>query len=144
MNPIDKLLPKLQKVRKSSKNRWFACCPAHDDTNPSLSIVYHEDSGGIGLRCFGQGCSTRQITNAVGLEPSDLFPEKELPADYPFQRPRQKSLSFYETLALIREDLLTVSIGIAQLKRGHLLTLDDLERLDTAALRCYAIATQSF
>ena len=139
MNPIDTLLPLLQKVRKTRFDRWIACCPAHDDKSPSLSIQ-EQDDGTLLIYCHAL-CAPAHIMAAVGLELKDLYPQKMLPANYPFQRPRQKS--HREILADLREDLLALSIGFAQLKQGHLLTLEDLERLDTAALRCYAIATQS-
>lgn len=51
---------------------WQALCPAHDDTNPSLSI----DIGGDGrvlLKCHA-GCCAEDICQAIGLKTSDLFP----------------------------------------------------------------------
>ena len=118
----------------------MARCPAHEDKSPSLSIRRFDDDA-IGVKCFS-GCSTYEILSSVGLNPSDLFPQNELPQDYPFQRQRPQSPPYREILAYLREDLLALSIGFGKLKQGHLLTLEDLERLDEAALRCYAIATQ--
>ncbi len=34
----DKLLSLLRNVKRAGKGRWTACCPAHDDRHPSLSI----------------------------------------------------------------------------------------------------------
>ena len=141
MTPIDTLLPLLQKVRKTRFDRWIACCPAHDDKNPSLSIQ-EQDDGTLLIFCHAQ-CAPAHIMAAVGLELKDLYPQKDLPSQHPFHRSRPKSPPYREILADLREDLLALSIGFAHLKQGHLLTLEDLERLDTAALRCYAIATQS-
>ncbi|MBS2031957.1 MAG: toprim domain-containing protein [Deltaproteobacteria bacterium] len=54
---------------------WEARCPAHEDSKPSLSI--HEgDAGKALLTCHG-GCNLNEITKAVGLKVSDLFPPKE-------------------------------------------------------------------
>ena len=139
MTPIDTLLPLLQGVRKTGNNQWIARCPSHEDTTPSLSIKERDD-GTLLIYCHAL-CAPAHIMAAVGLELKDLYPQKMLPANYPFQRPHQKS--HREILTDLRKDLLALSIGFAQLKQGHLLTLEDLERLDTAALRCYAIATQS-
>ena len=140
MTPIDTLLPLLQSAKPSGKNRWMARCPAHEDKYPSLSVRRFDDDA-ISVKCF-PGCSTGQILAAVGLNPSDLFPQNELPQDYPFQRSRPQSIPYREILTNLREDLLALSIGLGELKQGNLLTLEDLERLDEAALRCYAIATQ--
>jgi putative DNA primase/helicase len=46
-------------------NGWITKCPAHQDTNPSLSI--REGEGGrLLLHCF-TGCSFQAIRNALGL-----------------------------------------------------------------------------
>jgi hypothetical protein len=141
MSPIDKLLDILQSAKPSGRNRWMAQCPAHEDKSPSLSIRQFDDDA-VRVKCFA-GCTTAEILASVGLNPSDLFPQNDLPKDYPFQRPHPKPIPYREILTNLREDLLALSIGFAQLKQGHMLKLEDLERLDTAALRCYAIATQS-
>jgi len=57
------VLPKLNKVKENS-NGWLACCPAHDDKNPSLSIA--EKDGKILFKCFA-GCSYVQIVQALGI-----------------------------------------------------------------------------
>jgi archaellum biogenesis ATPase FlaH len=57
------VLPKLNKVKENS-NGWIACCPAHDDKNPSLSIA--EKDGKILFKCFA-GCSYVQIVQALGI-----------------------------------------------------------------------------
>ena len=43
-----------------------ACCPAHDDHNPSLS-VFPGDKGGVGIKCHSQGCTYKDILEALGL-----------------------------------------------------------------------------
>ena len=36
--PIRKVLFGLVKIKKTGSDKWQACCPAHDDSHPSLSI----------------------------------------------------------------------------------------------------------
>lgn len=62
---------KLQGVRKSASG-YLACCPAHEDRAPSLSIGEGDD-GRILLHCWA-GCTTADILAALGLQWSDLFP----------------------------------------------------------------------
>lgn len=64
-------LTQLKGVKKTTSG-WTACCPAHDDRNPSLSITLADD--GKVLACCHRGCSIEAITAAAGLEPLDLFP----------------------------------------------------------------------
>ena len=53
---------------------WRACCPAHDDRTPSLSIADGAE-GRILLTCFA-GCSWSAIKSA--LEARSLWPEREV------------------------------------------------------------------
>src|SRR5438105_2068150 len=72
--PIDRVLPLLDKVRSSGPNQWSARCPAHEDRNPSLSIAVGLD-GRVLLYCHG-GCAFDDVLAALHLEPRDLFSER--------------------------------------------------------------------
>lgn len=61
---VELVLSRLLKVRRSQRG-WVACCPAHDDRAPSLSLRL-ADSGRLLVCCFS-GCSARAITEAIGL-----------------------------------------------------------------------------
>lgn len=61
---LDQVLPRLRKLRWHG-NQGEACCPAHDDRAPSLSVKRAHD-GPILLYCFG-GCSFEQIVRALDL-----------------------------------------------------------------------------
>ena len=63
----------LDKVRKTGTGKWTACCPAHDDKGPSLSIK-ETDDGRILIHCFA-GCAANDVLGAMGLSLTDLFPE---------------------------------------------------------------------
>lgn len=69
--PIDKLLSRLEGVKKTGAGRWIARCPAHEDRRPSLSIR-ETDDGRILVHCFG-GCSASDVVDAAGLSLADLF-----------------------------------------------------------------------
>ena len=68
---VDDLLARLHKVRRNGQG-WTACCPAHDDTDPSLSVK-EKDDGAILLHCFA-GCPPKNVVGAVGWSMTDLFP----------------------------------------------------------------------
>lgn len=72
-SPIETVLCRLDRVRQTSRG-WIACCPAHEDRSPSLSISEGRD-GRVLVHCFG-GCKADEITRALGLELHELFPEK--------------------------------------------------------------------
>ncbi|HZU66280.1 MAG TPA: AAA family ATPase [Ktedonobacteraceae bacterium] len=69
---LDHVLAQLKGVRTSLRG-WRACCPAHADSEPSLSIGLGEQ-GQVLLKCFA-GCSLERIVEAIGLTITDLFPD---------------------------------------------------------------------
>lgn len=73
MQPLKKVLSRVLNHRRAGKG-YKACCPAHKDRHPSLSISEGGD-GRVLLKCFA-GCSTEAIANALGLTMSDLFPDR--------------------------------------------------------------------
>jgi len=73
MTPTEKVLARLPDARKSSKG-WSACCPAHEDRTPSLSISEGDD-GRVLLHCHA-GCSAESVCDKAGLSIRDLMPER--------------------------------------------------------------------
>jgi DNA-binding transcriptional regulator YhcF (GntR family) len=69
---LEQVLSQLKGVRTSLRG-WRACCPAHADRKPSLSIGLGEH-GQVLLKCFA-GCSLERIVESMGLTMTDLFPD---------------------------------------------------------------------
>lgn len=65
---------RLLKKPKRSPTGWKACCPAHDDSNPSLFLADADD--GIAMRCYA-GCSYRDISDALKSKGVELFPSRD-------------------------------------------------------------------
>ena len=54
-----------------SAGRWWACCPAHPDEHPSLTI---QDGGDkLLIICRSGGCTFDEICRAAGWKPAELF-----------------------------------------------------------------------
>ena len=68
--PIADVLHKLRKVKPNGKDSWTACCPAHEDQNPSLSVSVGSDNRVL-FNCFA-GCSPDAVRSALGLSWKDL------------------------------------------------------------------------
>lgn len=120
--PIDVVLQRLDKVKAAGAGKWKACCPAHDDKDPSLSIR-EADDGKVLLHCWA-GCDTESITAAIGLTVRDLFPGND-------QRPVRRGPS----RAAVEHERRIVAIGLSLLAQGGSLPPSDLERLETARRR---------
>lgn len=65
-------LGRLEGVKQTGPREYKARCPAHDDTEPSLSIK--EEAGKILIHCFAD-CSAEEIVAELNLAMPDLFTE---------------------------------------------------------------------
>jgi hypothetical protein len=68
--PVRLLLERLERV-ETRNGSYQALCPAHEDREPSLSVGEGDDGRAL-IKCFA-GCEPQHITDALGLQMSDLF-----------------------------------------------------------------------
>ena len=68
--PIQRLLERLERV-EIRNGSYLALCPAHEDREPSLSVGEGDDGRAL-IKCFA-GCTPQHITDALGLQMTDLF-----------------------------------------------------------------------
>lgn len=120
MDCLEKVLARLDKVKPSGPSKWKACCPAHNDKEPSLSIR-EADDGKVLLHCWA-GCESRDITAAIGLELRDLFPGDHQPPRGPSKAAKQ----FEATI---------ISIALSMQAQGCRLTADEQARFEAAKQR---------
>ncbi len=67
--PLHRVLARLKKVTESGDG-YRACCPAHKDNNPSLSVT--EIEGNVLVYCFN-GCTFDEIVETLDLSARDFF-----------------------------------------------------------------------
>ena len=93
-NGVEGLLSRhFKKLRRSGRG-WTACCPAHDDRRPSLSIgVGHH--GFLLLHCFA-GCTRSEVRASAGL------PDNYITAPPPRPSPEQRIAKAHELWGLTR------------------------------------------
>lgn len=123
--PIDLVLLRLDKVKAAGAGKWKACCPAHDDRDPSLSIR-EADDGKVLLHCWA-GCFTADVLAAIGLTTRDLFPEARGNSRGPVRRGPSKAAQQFEATV--------ISIAVEQLRQGKPLADEDRERFELAKRR---------
>lgn len=136
MNPIDQVLDRLEKVRKRQPGQWSACCPAHVDKGPSLSVRETPD-GAVLLHCFA-GCEVQDVVSALGLRLNELFPLRGKPQSAP--RKIARLLSPSQALELLSMEATLVAMAGSSIAKGVELTEADKARLLQAAGRITAIA----
>ena len=126
------LLARLTKVKPTGRNRWQACCPAHEDRSPSL-VITEADDGRVLVKCFAS-CSVEDILDAVGLEWDALFPPRDTHA-----RPDRKPWRAADLIQLAAHESLIVAVAASRCARDIPLSDVDRARLQSAAERLQAI-----
>jgi hypothetical protein len=140
--PIDLVLERLAPYRlraAAGRDRWRACCPAHGGKNVSALSVGIGAEDQVLLRCW-HGCEVEQVTHAIGLELSDLFPAKDSHAGKPR---RIGLLTAGQCLDVIAFECTLVWTAAHNLANGHGLTAGDLERLSVAAARITGLVREA-
>ena len=117
---LEKVLARLDKVKLNGAGKWLACCPAHDDKSPSLSIKETAD-GTVLLKCWA-GCTAAEITGAIGLELRDLFPGAK-----PVRRGPSR--------AAVEHERTVYQIGLSMQQTGCRLSIEDQARFELAKQR---------
>jgi hypothetical protein len=120
---IDDILSRLEKVKRTGPGNWLACCPAHADKHPSLTLREERD-GRVLATCFA-GCSFEEIANSTGLGWEPWFPPK--PIDYapPVRRPYPAG----DVLEAMQFEFLVVATAACNMAQGVELTVEDKARL---------------
>lgn len=139
MTNTDNLLSRLDKVKVTGSGRWLACCPAHDDRSPSLS-VRETDDGTVLIKCWS-GCGAADVVAAVGLSLSDLFPKRQRDAYRKPTRPGERWIP-RDVLAALASEALVVLIAADSIASSRPLKSSDVERIAVAAGRLSAAARE--
>lgn len=125
------LISRLTKAKRTRKDSWIACCPAHDDRSPSMTVRELPD-GRILLHCFS-GCSVEEIVTALGLELSDLFPEK---LEFnPWKRQSRERFNPFDIMQAVSFEIKIAALAAFDMSKGMILDDTDRERLLLAATR---------
>jgi hypothetical protein len=108
----------LNGVQSKGEHKYIACCPAHDDHDPSLSVTDHHDR--ILVKCWA-GCDALSVVNSLGLTLGDLFHEKhDYTPPHAFARAEMSEKSAVKTR--IEKAKTYLAIATAALKRGEQIT----------------------
>lgn len=125
----DKLLSRLQRVKRTGPGKWIASCPTREDKSPSLAIREMDD-GTILLHDFG-GDSVEAILGAIGLSFADLYPDRPDHVAKPARRPFNAS----DVLSLVAFESTVAVVVVSDVVHGKEVTDQDFERLLVAAQR---------
>jgi hypothetical protein len=136
----DKLLSHLTRVKRTAPGKWSACCPAHEDRSPSLA-VRELDDGRVLVHCFG-GCSVESVLGAIGLDMTDLFPER-VAAPGTGTAPQRLRLPASQAIEILERETMIVAVVGGDMVRKKDITETDHRRLIQAVSRVQFIAQET-
>lgn len=126
----EKLLAQCKKVRETGRGTWVACCPAHEDKNPSMTVRELAD-GMVLVHCFA-GCGAGDIISAVGLQFDDLFPDK---LERDFVPAQTRRFPAADVLLMVEFELQIVQLLADDIVAGRQIPAADAERARLAGRR---------
>ena len=124
---IADILPKLEKVKAGrGRGQWLACCPAHQDRDPSLALKELSD-GMVMLHCWS-GCDAREIVNAIGLDMRSLYPPEPEPIQGRNVKPAMPHWRRQQFVDFLNFERLIMAIVRADFKAGRFISKVNLTR----------------
>ena len=129
MTPAEKFLSRVDGVKQTGPGRWIFRVPTRKDKRPSGSLRELED-GRLLVHDFA-GDSVPDILAAIGLEMSDLYPDRMEQANPGERRPFPAA----DALRCVAFECLVVAAAAAALAAGQPISSVDRERLLVAAER---------
>lgn len=133
LSPIDRLLPLLDRVKRTGPSTWLASCPTREDKHPSMTIRELDD-GRILLHDFG-GDSVEEVLGALGLTFSDLYPPRAI--DH-HRKPERRPFPAADCLRAIAFEGTIIALAGAAIIAGEPITQFDKDRLLIAVGRINA------
>ena len=125
------ILSRLSKVRRLGDGKYVACCPVHGDKNPSLAVTQKPDGATL-IHCFGCGANGIAVCNALGVDPSVLFP----PSDNPkYEKQSRSGFNAWQLLHGLKDDLIRLVIVANELKKLDALSDEDRSFVANLAIR---------
>jgi hypothetical protein len=133
MSKLDNFVSRLSKAKRTGKDSWIACCPAHDDKSPSMTVREAED-GKLLIHCFAE-CSVENIIGALGLGFDDIMPDR---VSDEYRKARKIPFSPSDVLACIKSDSMIIYLAMCDLDKGIELSKERIINLKKAAGRIYS------
>jgi hypothetical protein len=133
----ERLLSRLDGVKRTGVDRWLARCPAHGDKHPSLS-VREIDGDRVLVKCWS-GCTVEDVLGAVGLTFESLYPERPKHCSRPQRRPFPAA----DVLRALAHEALIAAVAASSQGAGAELTEQDRRRLVLASARIATAVQES-
>lgn len=126
---VENFLQRLDNVKATGRQKWRACCPAHDDGYPSLAITELDD-GRVLIHCFA-GCGAAEVLMALDLDFSALYPDTTSSSPLKVRKPWNAN----DVLSAVALEVLLAWHFVNKMSNGETITEAERERLLLCATR---------
>lgn len=130
-NMINNLINSLSNVKKTGPHSWTASCPLHEDKHPSL--VVSDKDGVILMHCFACHGDIHDLTSALDIQISDLFPDQD--SYDPRKKQSRKYFPARDVLHAVASDIRFAKICSEHVVQGETLTERERKLLAYASRR---------
>jgi len=111
-------LNSLDRLRPNGKDRWRACCPVHQGSNPTALSIKQCSDGSFLVKCFNCDADGPDVFRSLGLPLDELFGYKEMDRqEGPYITQMMKDQN--------KEDMFMVAIYEAAQGRNEYIQLSD-------------------
>jgi hypothetical protein len=134
MGWYEPVLDMLDKLKGKGQDKWMACCPVHDDSNPSMSIKLADGADGQRLLfyCFSCGAKGDSVVKSLGLGVGALFEKsRDFTPDRDYHL--KKTQEWDDTYILIHESAMARGDRIRY--KDHKLYQESMARREERARR---------
>lgn len=133
MSAAQRILERLDGVRRAGEGRWRARCPSHGSRGGTLAIAERDDR--VLLHCFA-GCETGAVLASLGLGLTDLF---DRPLDHSRERV-SREWGASDVLKLVMQETTIVAVVGADCISRRSIAEPDWQRLAQAVRRLNRLA----
>lgn len=119
-------------IKPTGRDRYRAICPSCGERNPNTLSIGVTAEGSVLIKCFKLGCSVEEITAALGLAVTDLFPAQPTHAA-PLKRRRM--ITDRQALDQLHDEAQFVALVAGNIAFGVTITDDERAQCMTAAGR---------
>ena len=130
---VDTLLSRLDGVRPADRGAWRAKCPAHAGDNPAALSIRETDDGAVLLHCHAHACAVGDIAGAVGVELSELFPQRPLAAGTFAKKGISKPWRSSDVIRALKHEVTVCIVLLQDMAKGMPVSDVDRLRADQAA-----------
>lgn len=118
---VAEISSRAKEFKRVGDGRYMFSCLLHQDNTPSAALTIKQD-GTVLMHCFSCGASGMDIVNALGIDPSSLFPQTD---KLRYEKQGRSGFSAWQLLHALEPDLVRLLVISNMLQEIEAMTEED-------------------